>query len=143
MITKLALFESSLNPSVLPRDTPFRILHVGGNPPNKFVTYADKMFYVPPFMVDHSPPILGTFPKYRDDAAVYFLKVEQLGARSWTITVNGHSTPVEVGFFAGRASTPPLLDGGGTRMLILAVFLTPLTLGEHAIRFHGELAARL
>lgn len=140
MIPKMALFESSLDPSQLPQDTPFEILHVGGNPANTFVTYAGTMFYVPLFSVDDSPPILGTFPKDRDDAAYYFLNAEQLGAKDWTIIVDGHSTRVGAEFFAGPASTPPLLDGGVTHMLILGVFLTPLTLGEHTIRFHGELA---
>jgi hypothetical protein len=139
MIPKVALFESSLDPSQLPQDTPFEILHVGGNPANTFVTYAGTMFYVPLYSVDDSPPILGTFPKDRDDAADYFLNAEQLGAKDWTIIIDGHSTPVGTEFFAGPASTPPLLDGGGTHMLILGVFLTPLTLGEHTIRIHGEL----
>ena len=140
MIPKVALFESSLNPTLLPHDTPFEILHVGANPPNKFVTFAGKMFCVPLFMVDDSPPILGTFREDRDDAADYFLNMERLGARSWTITVDGHSTPVGAEFFAGPTGTPPLLDRGGTHMLILGVFLTPLTPGEHTMRFHGELA---
>jgi hypothetical protein len=38
------------------------------------------MFYVPLFSVDDSPPIVGTFPKDRDDAADYFRNAEQLGA---------------------------------------------------------------
>jgi hypothetical protein len=117
MIPKVALFESGLDPSLLHRDTPFRILHVSGNPPNKFATYAGKMFYVPLFTVDDSPLILATFPNDRGDAADYFLNVEQLGARSWTITADGHATPVGADFFAGPASTPPLLGGGGTGML--------------------------
>jgi hypothetical protein len=140
MIPKVALFESSLDPSQLPQDTPFEILHVGGNPTNTFVTYAGTMFYVPLFSFDDSPPILGSFPKERDDAAYYFLNAERLGAKDWTIIVDGHSTPVGAEFFAGPASTPPLLDGGGTHLLILGVFLTALTLGEHTIRFPGELA---
>jgi hypothetical protein len=140
MIPKVALFESSLDPSLLPQDTPFKILHVGGTPPNTFRTYAGTMFYVPLVSVDDSPPIIGTFPKDRDDAADYFLNPEQLGAKDWTIIVDGHSTPVGAEFFAGPANTPPLLDGGGTHMLILGVFLTPLTLGEHKIRFQGKLA---
>ena len=69
MIPKVALFESGLDPSLLHRDTPFRILHVSGNPPNKFATYAGKMFYVPLFTVDDSPLILATFPNDRGDAA--------------------------------------------------------------------------
>jgi hypothetical protein len=139
MIPKVALFESSLDPSLLPQDTPFKVLHVGGTPPNEFRTYAGTMFYVPLVSVDDSPPIPGTFPKDRDDAADYFLDPEQLGAKDWTIIVDGHSTPVGGEFFAGPANTPPLLDGGGTHMLILGVFLTPLTLGKHTIEFHGKL----
>lgn len=140
MIPKMALFESSLDPSHLPHDTPFEILHVGGTPANKFVAYAGAMFYVPLVSVDDSPPILGTFPEDRDDAADYFLNPEQLGAKDWTIIVDGQSTRVGAESFAGPVKTLPLLDGDGTHMLILGVFLTPLTLGTHTIKLHGELA---
>jgi hypothetical protein len=140
MIPKMALFESSLDPSQFSQDTPFEILRVGGSPPNTFVTYAGTMFYVPLFSVDDSPPILGTFSKDRDDGADYFINAEQLGAKDWTIIVDGHSTPVGAEFFAGPASTAPLLDGGGIHMLILGALLTPLTIGEHNIRIQRESA---
>jgi hypothetical protein len=68
-------------------------------------------------------------------------KNRPLGGKNWRIAVDDDTTPVGAEYFAGPAvqKNPPLLDGGGTHLYILGVFLTPLGLGPHSITIDGEL----
>jgi hypothetical protein len=109
-------------------------------PPTTFTVYAGTMFYVPMITVDDSPPILGNFPVNSSGAENYFQSPDQLGAKGWRITVDDDTTAIGAAYFAGPVvqQNPPLLDGGGTHIFILGVFLTPLPVGTHTITVQGK-----
>jgi hypothetical protein len=90
--------------------------------------------------VDDSPPFpsnLLTFPTTPEEALHFFFDV--LGAQNCVITVDGRSTAVGPEFLAGPVTTQPLPDGGGTHIISLAVFLTPMSVGLHTVSFSGQL----
>jgi hypothetical protein len=157
MAEKLALFDtSSNNPAYYPK-TPFSILFqdpakqtimpvscqnagegflaMGGN---TFVVRPGTPFFVPLFSVDDSPPIVGDFPLTESAAAAYFFGPTQLGGRNFEIIVDGQSFAVGPAYVAGPVTTPSLLDGGGTHLIQLSVFLTPLSVGTHVVTIRGE-----
>jgi hypothetical protein len=147
MVSLDALFQTSgnaggINSRYYPH-TPFQILFLDlsqKTPPTTFTVYAGTMFYVPLVAVSDSPPIVGDFPINAKGAEDYFSSPQELGAKGWKITVDDDTTLVGPEYFAGPAvqTNPPLLDGGGTHLYILSVFLTPLRLGTHYIRIQGE-----
>ena len=153
MASLLAYFDSTGNhlvfypfPQFPDRSDPFQILYIdfGLNPLNfHFKVYARTILFVPLTSIDDSPPIVGKFPPYPPEtgrAADYFLNRQQLGGHDWVIIVDkGIPTPVGSEFFVGPVLTPPLADGGGTHLLQFGVFLTPLSVGRHTIRFKGTL----
>lgn len=104
-----------------------------------FVVKSGTLFYVPLIGMDDSPPVLGIFPTTARVAVDYFFKPDQLGGQNWVITVDGRSTAVGSEFLAGPITTQPLPDGGGTHAIYLAVFLTPLSVGDHTVSFSGQL----
>jgi hypothetical protein len=122
-------------------------LDFGLNPLNfHFKVYARTIFFVPLTSIDDSPPIIGKFPPYPPEtgrAADYFLNRQQLGGHDWVIFVDGSPTPLGAEFFVGPVLTPPLADAppcqGGTHLLQFGVFLTPLSVGRHTVRFKGTL----
>ena len=126
-------------------DTTFSSLPCGGVTAHghgfytPFVVKAGTPFYVPLIGADDSPPVLGTFPTTDRTALDYFFNADQLGGQNWVITVDGRSTAVGPEFLAGPVTTQPLPDGGGTHAIWLAVFLTPLSVGDHTIHFSGQL----
>ena len=126
-------------------DTTFSSLPCGGVTAHghgfytPFMVKAGTPFYVPLIGADDSPPVLGTFPTTDRTALDYFFNADQLGGQNWVITVDGRSTAVGPEFLAGPVTTQPLPDGGGTHAIWLAVFLTPLSVGDHTIHFSGQL----
>ena len=148
LVSALALFQTSGNNlsyypfTQFPDPTrPFQVLYFPNQFNSQFTVYAGTMLYVPLVLVDDSPPILGDFPLNAKGAEHYFTSPDQLGGKNWRITVDDDTTPVGAEYFAGPAvqTNPPLLDGGGTHLYILGVFLTPLGLGPHSITIDGEL----
>jgi hypothetical protein len=156
MASLLAFFDSTGNhlvfypfPQFPDRSDPFQILYLdsGLNPLNfHFKVYARTIFFVPLTSIDDSPPIIGKFPPYPPEtgrAADYFLNRQQLGGHDWVIFVDDSPTPLGAEFFVGPVLTPPLADAppcqGGTHLLQFGVFLTPLSMGRHTIRFKGTL----
>ena len=157
MAQKLALFESSGNNITYYPDTPFQILFqdpvkqtvapvscssfgqgilaTGGN---TFVVPPGEPFFVPLLSADDSPPVIGTFPATEAGAAAYFFGPTELGGKNFEIIVDGQSTSVGPAYVAGPVTTPPLLDGGGTHLIQLGVFLTPLSPGLHIVTIRGE-----
>jgi len=159
MARETALFlTSSNNPQYYPH-TPFQVLYfdpstlqatmpdggtavTGGN---SFHVSPGTSFYVNLLNSDDSPPIVGNFPTDASGAADYFFDPKQLGVTNTEIIVDGKSTPVGAAYVAGPVETPPLLDvppgvTGGTHMIELAVFLTPMSAGTHKVEIKGEFA---
>jgi hypothetical protein len=148
MVSLLALFQTSQNNlsyypfEQFPESTrPFQVLYLPNQVNNHFVVYAGTVFYVPLVFVDDSQPILGHFPINAKGAEYYFTSPQQLGGKNWELTVDRDTISIGAEYFAGPAvqTNPPLLDGGGTHIYILGAFVTPLPLGPHIIKVHGEL----
>jgi len=152
MADATALFFTSGNdPSRYP-NTPIQVLYVdpktltfnsvngglvvGGT--NQFTVKPGTPFYVPLAFVDDSPPILGTFPTTPQAAADYVFSHDQVGLGHLQIVVDGHATSIGAAYTAGPVQTPPLLDGGGSHIITVGAFLTPMSPGAHTVSISGE-----
>jgi hypothetical protein len=142
MVRQSALFFSSGNNVAYYPDTPFQILFTppGYDPATHEPVVFDKvrtgmMLYVPLFMSDDSPPVVGDFPDVRHQAAVadYYFSQAEVGITIAEIQVDdGEWTTLGRGYATG-AATPPLLDGGGTHLTVLGAFINPLNRGKHTV----------
>lgn len=153
MTGALALFTTSGNNLAYYPDTPFQVLHYdpgtlqaeivdGGlhtTGSNTFTVKPGTSFFVPVFNADDSPPVVGTWPATHEQAVGYFFDPAQLGARGLQITVDGKAAPLGPAYLAGPVTTAPLLDGGGTHILTVGAFLSPLTPGRHTVSVNGGL----
>jgi hypothetical protein len=157
MTDALALFTTSGNNLKYYPATPFQILYadsgepfpiddgfdfVGSHAP--FTVPAGTRFFVPLWNADDSTPIAGSWPATHAEAIPYFFDPSQLGARDFTISVDGSNTRIGSRYLAGPVTTTPLLDVGpggvaGTHMITLGAFLTPLSRGTHTIEISGGL----
>jgi hypothetical protein len=157
MATALALFTTSNNNLALLPRTPFQILYddpatlsfsfvngglvvTGTNP---FTVAPGTSFYAPVANIDDSPPILGTFPTDPSAVANYLFAHDQIGMQNLQIVVDGRVTPLGATYAAGPVQTPPLLDGGGTHIITVGAFLTPLSPGTHTVAIAGEFSGVL
>lgn len=161
MAKALALFDTSGNGIQFYPKTPFQILFQDPNKTqfqnvtcpnggpgflvigvNSFVVRSGTPYFVPLFSVDDSPPVLGVFPTERSQIADYFFSPDEYGGRGFAIIVDGKKTPIGAEFLAGPIdqTSPPLQDGGGTHLIQLGVFLTPLTPGIHTVTIVGQVA---
>jgi len=157
MTAATALFNTSNNDLSQYPQTPFQILFVdrstqvftpvdGGvviTGTNQFTVAANTYFFVPVAFIDDSPPILGTFPTDPSMVPNYVFGQDQLGTQNLQIIVDGRVTPIGSAYAAGPVQTPPLLDGGGTHIITVGAFLTPLTPGTHTVTIAGEFSGTL
>jgi hypothetical protein len=142
---------SNNNPTYYP-NTPFQILFqdpatetstpvAGGvvqTGRNVFNVAPGTMFYVPVGNADDSPPFVPGFPSAPGPAAVhYFFSPKYNGGKNFAIIVDGESTELGPDYLAGPVTTPPLLDGGGTHIITLGAFLSPLKKGVHTVTIQG------
>ena len=151
MTGALAFFTiSGNNPENYP-DTPFQVLyydpstrvdeivdgglHITGS--NTFPVKPGTWFFVPVFSVDDSPPIIGTWPTTHEQAVAYFFGPTQVGVKGLEITVDGRTSPLGAAYLAGPVTTAPLPDGGGTHILTVGAFLSPLSPGRHTVSISG------
>jgi hypothetical protein len=146
-----AAFTASRNDPAFYPDTPFQILFsanfdVAEDGPgllvtgsNEFTVSAGTMFYVPLQNADDSPTVAGEYPATKQDAVHYFFDQSQLGGRDFEIVVDGQSRSVGPAYLAGPVTTAPLPDGGGTHMITLGVFVTPMRPGTHTVTIRGGL----
>jgi hypothetical protein len=96
---------------------------------NSFRVPEGTKFYVPIQNVDDSPPVVGIFPTSSSTAASYWFDSSQLG-ESQFIVVDGKTTSIGATYLVGPITTQPLQDGGGTHIITIGVFLTPLNKGK-------------
>jgi hypothetical protein len=157
MVGATALFNTSGNDLSRYPQTPFQILYVdrstqtftfvnGGlvvTGTNQFTVAAGTPFFVPVAFVDDSPPILGTFPTDPSTVANYVFAQDQVGMKDLRIIVDGRVTPIGSAYAAGPVQTPPLLDGGGSHIITVGAFLTPLSPGTHTVAIAGEFSGAL
>jgi hypothetical protein len=148
----LALFTTSFNNPQFYPNTPLQVLfadpntiafNVVGNAlvesgSNTITVKAGTTFYMPLFNVDDSPPIVGNFPTDARSAVSYVFDDAQLGLDDVQVTVDGQTTNIGPAFLVGPIQTPPLNDGGGTHIITLGVFLSPLSVGTHTVSFTGH-----
>src|SRR5205807_1827494 len=107
---------------------------------NTFKVKKDTMFFVPLFSVDDSPPVIGTFPRNAGhDAAEYIFADGQVGADAVEIEVDGLVTSIGRDYVAGPVLTPALPDGGGTHLIQVGAFLSPLSRGTHTVTIRTTL----
>src|SRR5205085_9675993 len=107
-----------------------------------FTVRAGTGFFVPLWNADDSTPVVGSWPATHAEAIPYFFDSSQVGARDFTISVDGSNTRIGSQYLAGPVATPPLLDASpdgvaGTHMITLGAFLTPLGRGTHTIEISG------
>ena len=146
-----ALFTTSGNdPSQYP-NTPFQILFVdpktltfnsvngglvvGGT--NQFTVKPGTPFYVPLASVDDSPPVIGTFPTTPQAVVDYMFSHDQSGLGDLRIVVDGHATSIGAAYTSALVHTPPLPDGGGTHIITVGAFLSPMSPGVHTVTISG------
>src|SRR5438445_172479 len=114
----------------------FWILSTGTN---TFTVPTGTTFFVPIAFVDDSPPIFGDFPADSSAVKAYFFGPDQVGAHDLAIEVDGVSTAIGPDYLAGPVLASGLLDGGGSHLIQIGVFLTPLSKGSHTITIRGTL----
>jgi hypothetical protein len=127
MVGQAALFFASGNNLTFYPDTPFQILYLKDGP-LVFEVRPGTMLYIPLFFSDDSPPVIGNFPDVGNQSAVadYYFNQDQLGVTIAEIQVDGGEVTTLGRGYAAGAETPPLPDGGGTHMTVLAAFISPL-----------------
>jgi hypothetical protein len=163
----LALFTTSGNDPAYAPATPFQILHTAPGatqavfetrtgepcePPsagcglsftdlgavsNTFEVSAEQSFFVPVDNADDSPPIVGEFPTTANAAKRYLFDDRQLGGQDFAIIIDGRRTSLGPAYVAGPVETEPLLDGGGTHMITIGAFVSPMEPGRHTVRITG------
>jgi hypothetical protein len=101
------------------------------------------MIYLPIFFLDDSG---GAHPGFPADITDQEADADYLDSQvfdmfdvtAFIVQVDGHTTILDDDYVSG-VTTPPLLDGTppGTRYIISAAFLTPLTPGTHTVAIGG------
>ncbi len=152
MTKAVALFTTSGNNPAYYPTTPFQVLFAdpdtevftfpedGGllvSGGNSFTVPRGTPFYLPIDNADDSPPIAGVFPTDPSAAADYIFDPAQVGGRNFEVIVDGQRTPIDAWYLAGPVETPPLLDGGGTHIITLGTFLSPMSIGTHTVTIRG------
>lgn len=109
----------------------------GGPYANSFHVGPRKSFFVPVDNADDSPPVVGVFPTSEKAAKAYIFGPHQLAGRDFAVCVDQRCRPLGPQYVAGPVETPPLLDGGGTHMITIGAFLSPMAPGHHDVRITG------
>jgi len=104
---------------------------------NRFEVSADETFFVPVDNADDSPDVVGTFPTRPAAAKRYVFDRRVLGGEDFAITIDSRRTALGPAYVAGPVETEPLLDGGGTHMITIGAFLSPMSPGTHTVRITG------
>src|SRR5262249_59041628 len=105
---------------------------------NKSTVKPGHPYNAPLAYVDASPPINRTFPTTPQAVADYMFSHDQSGLGDLRIVVDGHATSIGAAYTSGLVHTPPLPDGGGSHIITVGAFLTPLSPGVHTVTISGE-----
>ena len=126
-------------PCVTEPATPTCGLHVTqtGKFANTFQVRRGTPFFVPVDNADDSPPVVGNFPTTPRGAKKYVFDPAQLGGEGFVVCIDSVSTTLGPEYVAGPVTTPPLLDGGGTHMITIGAFLSPMKPGTHVVQIQG------
>jgi hypothetical protein len=157
MTSLVALFSTSGGDLQFYPSTPFQILFADPSTrefnvvddalvesgSNTITVCPGTPFYMPMFNVTDSPPIFGTFPADASSAVSYVYDPAQLGLEDAQVVLDGATVSIGPAYLAGPVTTPPLNDGGGTHIITLGVFLSPLSVGTHTVSFSGQYAGDL
>lgn len=139
MAVALANFNVSGNDLTYYPDTPFQILYADFSKPNGENTFTVRLgteFFVPIFAVTDSPPVIGDYPSTAGQAAAYIFDQVQIGGHDFSITVDGQVTRIGPPYVAGPEVVDGLIDGG-SHIVMLGAFLTPLNKGTHTVIVSG------
>lgn len=109
----------------------------GGPYANAFHVGRAKSLFVPVDNADDSPPVVGVFPTSDMAAKAYIFGPHPLAGRDFAVCVDQRCRPLGPQYVAGPVETPPLLDGGGTHMITIGAFLSPMAPGHHDVRITG------
>src|SRR5262249_33679803 len=143
---------SGTDPSLYP-NTPFQILYhkvpetntfpspgvLVARGVNQFTVKPGTPFYVPLGYSDDSPTIVGTFPTTQQAVADYIFSHDQNGFGTLQIVVDGQAPAIGPAYVGGLVTTQPLPDGGGTHIITVGAFLTPLAPGVHTVTISGTI----
>ena len=100
-----------------------------------FYVKKGTALYVPVFLSDDSPPVIGEYPANVNDREAilnYVYSQAQMGLVSSIIKIDGQSFPLDENYIAA-VRVRPLPDGGGTRYLVSAAYVKPLKKGQHTV----------
>jgi hypothetical protein len=121
-----------------PPDIPFHIVL-----PGDATVRPGTMLYLPVNFIDDAGFTFPGFPATVGDQAADAAFLASADFISFNVTqnfveVDGQITTLDNGYVSGVVSSP-LLDGTptGSRYIVQAVFLTPLTPGQHTVRVGG------
>src|SRR5262249_60269754 len=87
------------------------------------------------------PAIVGTFPTTQQAVADYMFSHDQNGFGNLQIVVDGQATAIGPAYVGGLVTTQPLPDGGGTHIITVGAFLTPLAPGVHTVTISGGIGS--
>jgi hypothetical protein len=87
--------------------------------------------------------VFGVFPTTAKAAKSYMFDPSQIGTHDTRVVVDGTATNLGPGYLAGPVTTPPLPDGGGTHVLTIGAFITPLTPRHHVVKIGGQISGAL
>jgi hypothetical protein len=134
MTRALAEFQETFDPSFIP-DTRFQILFVQNlnTGTGTFTVRPGTFFFIPVFSFDDSPVIIGDFPTNSSQVRDYIFSPAQVGAHDVEIEVDGQVTDLGPSYLSSLVYTPGL-PLGGSHMILLGAFHTPLPKGTHTVK---------
>jgi hypothetical protein len=106
---------------------------------NTFDVNEDTILYVPVILSDDSSPVVGNIPNVNNQHALerYFYSQKQYGAVYTNITIDGKVISLNHDYLVG-VNVPALPDGGGTKYVTVAAFVSPLNKGKHTIGISAQ-----
>lgn len=106
---------------------------------NTFTVKHNTTLYVPLWVSDDSPPVVGNFPDVTNRHAVlrYIYGHRQMGLQYSTITIDGKDYSLDKDYVSA-IKVPPLPDGEGTGYIVMAAFIKHLKRGQHTVEISAS-----